>query len=79
MRELQNRDVLHRVKGRPVLERRLYALLRSVHRFARARATTPHEADWAARVIDTLSLAVRVSQTDSKDASAEHPCRRERV
>jgi hypothetical protein len=68
MREIQNRDVLHRVKGRPVLERRLYALLRSVHRFARARATTPHEVDWAGRMVDALTAVVQVTRADTRQA-----------
>jgi hypothetical protein len=70
MRELLGHQVLHRVKGRPVLERRLYGLLRAVHRFSRARATTRRDADWAARMVDTLTVAVQVAQADWCPAQA---------
>jgi hypothetical protein len=59
MRELLNRDVLRRVKGRPVLERRLMALLRAVHRFGRHRATSRADVLWAARTIDGLADLLR--------------------
>lgn len=49
---------LHRVKGRPVLVRRLRGLLVAAHRFARARATSADDRLWAARCIDVLTDAV---------------------
>jgi hypothetical protein len=61
MRDVDGRTVrvLHRVKGRPVLERRAAGLLRAVHRFARARATSGADREWAARCIDRLTELVQ--------------------
>lgn len=58
MRELGGRQVKHRVKGRPVLERRLRALLIAAHRFARCRATTLDDPRWSAKVIDGLTATL---------------------
>jgi hypothetical protein len=52
---LPGRDVRHRVKGRPALERSLRRLLIRVERFGRHRARTPEDMRWCARTIDALS------------------------
>ncbi len=59
VRELLTRDVLHRVKGRPAIERSTRALLLRVHRFGRARATTREDVLWSARWIDGLDELLR--------------------
>lgn len=68
MRDLGARP-LHRVKGRPALVRRLRGLLLAVHRFGRARATTPDDRAWTAHVLDVLTAALDVADTrPSSDA-----------
>jgi hypothetical protein len=52
-----------RVKGRAALTRRLRGVLVAVHRYDRLRATDD-ERHWTARVIDALTVAVRVADTD---------------
>jgi hypothetical protein len=60
MRQLLEKEPFHtRVKGRPALMKRLRALLVAVHRFARARARTPDDVQWAARTIAALSALLQ--------------------
>jgi len=54
MRELRHGDIVHRVKGRPALERRAMALVLAVSRFARCRAATRTDQAWAATMSDGL-------------------------
>jgi hypothetical protein len=54
MREVDGRRLVSRVKGRAALEKRLRALLVSVHRFGRCRAATEADRQWTARAIDRL-------------------------
>lgn len=53
--------ILHRVKGRPAIERSLRATLIRVHRFALARATTPADRMWAARTIAGLETVLEIA------------------
>jgi hypothetical protein len=62
VRELLNRDVQHRVKGRPVLERRLMGLLVAVHRFGNHRATSRDDLTWCARTIDGLTATLEAAR-----------------
>ncbi len=52
---------LHRIRGRPALVRRLRGLLVAVHRFGRARAITPEDRHWTARVLDGLTAVVETA------------------
>jgi hypothetical protein len=66
MRELRTQDVRTRVKGRPALERRLYGLIRAVHRFGRFRAAGPSDVRWAGHMIDGLTATVEAVQRVGK-------------
>jgi hypothetical protein len=57
----------HRVKGRPVLIRRLGGLLVAVCRFARCRATSRADQRWAARMIDALTEAHATARQPDED------------
>ena len=71
MRELLNRDVLHRVKGKPALEKRARGLLRAVHRYGKARATTHADILWCARTIDALNQALDLRPDRFADGESE--------
>jgi hypothetical protein len=62
MRGVDLRSMRTRVKGRPVLLRRLHGLLMAVHRYGRCRASTHDEIMWAARLIDRLQSAFDEAQ-----------------
>jgi hypothetical protein len=68
-------EVLHRVKGRPVLVRSARSLQIRVLRFGRARARTPAEIRWTARVLDALDLVVRAMEQPDADATTTAPTR----
>ncbi len=71
MRELLNRDVLRRVKGRPALERRLMGLLRAVNRFGNHRATSRDDLAWTARVSDGLAATLDAARRPVEADKAE--------
>lgn len=79
-----NACVVHRVKGRAALTRRLRALLVAVHRFGRARATTPDDLQWTAHLLDTLTAALDAADpgsgvqcsTTPPDAPVTHQAKR---
>lgn len=50
--------VQHRVKNRPLPERRLMGLLRAVHRYRRCRAVTRGEREWPAVMIEALTATL---------------------
>jgi len=60
--ELRRGDIRPRVKGRPVLERRLAGLLVAVHRFATRRAKTRDEVIWAGALYDHLQAALEAAR-----------------
>jgi hypothetical protein len=62
MREVDSRRLNSRIKGRPVLERRIRALLVAVHRFVRGRAATAADQQWAAGTMDRLTAALSCDQ-----------------
>ena len=74
---LRNAEVLHRIRGRRALEKRIRSLLVSVHRFVRCRACSHADQAWCARTIDALTA---VLETDGREIvsrvnhSAEVPC-----
>ena len=53
--------VASRVKGRLSIERRIRALLISVHRYARHRARKGSDLRWSAVLIDSLTSALEVA------------------
>ena len=67
MRELDGRGMVTRVKGRPVLVRRLRGLLVAVHRFGRCRASTDADVRWTARTLDALTAALAVAESRTND------------
>lgn len=74
MRELQNRDLQHRVKGIPALERRLVGLVRAVYRFGCHRATTRDEMLWTAKMFDGLTATLQaVRRPGDADEAGTHP------
>ena len=56
-----NAPVIHRIKGKAALVRRLRGLLLAVHRFGRGRARTHEDTLWTARVLDALQAALDVA------------------
>ena len=66
MRSVDVRPV-HRVKGKPVLVRRLRGLLIAVHRFGRCRASTADDVKWAAAMIDALTSAIAIADPPPSD------------
>ena len=66
MRDLSGHALLTRVKGRPVLERRLRGLLLAVLRFSRTRATTREDQQWAARTADGLTALLNLPTTNPR-------------
>ena len=65
MRETTNATIVHRVKGRPQLERRLMGLLRAAIRFSEHRASSAAERAWSAKMADGLSDVLKtVRQND---------------
>lgn len=62
------RSIVTRVKGRPVLVRRVRGLLVAVRRFAEHRAATPAETRWAARTYDALAGALTVAEARDPEA-----------
>lgn len=73
--------ILHRVRGRAALTRRLGGLLIATHRFARARATTPADRAWAARMLDVLQTALSAANApdDPRAALADATLRDQRT
>jgi hypothetical protein len=64
---------VHRVKGRPALLRRLRGLLVAAHRFGRARAVTPDDRLWSARLVDALTHTVATCDPGSLQAPGDGP------
>lgn len=68
MREINRRLIPRRTQGRPVLQRRLTALLVAVHRFARCRAASPADQAWAARLIAGLTALVQPAASTASES-----------
>jgi hypothetical protein len=60
--EVNGRAIVTRVKGRGALTRSLAGLLIRANRFATKRATTREDQVWAGRLIDALTVALRVAR-----------------
>jgi hypothetical protein len=71
MRELDGRRMVSRIKGRPSLERRLRGLLIAAHRFARARAVTAADRDFAIRLLDGLTSTLHHVERTGADGHRE--------
>lgn len=56
-----------RIKGKPVIVRRLHRLRLALARYQRHRATTDDEHRWAARLADALDLAARAADPTTRN------------